>query len=148
MQTRFLQKSHIIIWSWAVPVSLTLPDGFSVKVQCLHADLVVTIQIRAPIQFWAMCHAEESYILVDLPVTLVEADLNCKFSHTEKSPFPFISDIVERVWLSHRCLRILPRMHQSSRGRLWCQLFLQSVNDSICARMTLPLMILHEMSSW
>lgn len=45
----------------------------------------------------------------------------------------FKPHIVKRAWLSRSCLRILPRMHQSSRGRLWCLLFLQSVNDPICA---------------
>lgn len=36
------------------------------------------------------------------------------------------------AWLSCRCLRILPRMHQSPRGKLWSWPFPPSVNDSTC----------------
>lgn len=58
----FLYSTIVVTRSWAVPVSLTFPDGFSVYVQRSHTSFVVTVLIRVLIEFWDMCQAEDGDI--------------------------------------------------------------------------------------
>lgn len=95
----FLYNTIVVTWSWAVPVSLTFPDGFSVYVQRSHTSFVVTILIRVLIEFWDMCQAEDGDISrYDRGFTWKmscnsSGVRSCKFCSSRPSPCDSVTDV-------------------------------------------------------
>lgn len=137
--TYFLPDTLVVIWAWTVPVSQTFPDRFSSYVQRSHTAFVVTVQTKVLMVLRDMCRTQGRDVSVDqrgvCPEEVLQEEPDCPVCPGCKSLFPsslisFILHLVQNAWLSRTCLGILPRMHQSPRGKLWS--LAQSVNDSIC----------------